>query len=95
MWLIHRRDDQTLQALTRRSAGVLDRRGNLTAQLDRVNKAYITKVDRAFAGRHADSQSDQNEDFHITKTGGPLTDDNGLPYQYVDYERKANEIYPQ
>ena len=84
--------DQTLQALTQDGGQVfLIGGGNLTAQLlDRVNKAYITKVDRAFLP--ADTlipNLDQNEDFHITKTGVPLTDDNGLPYQYVDYERKS------
>lgn len=84
--------DAKLAELTRDGRGVfLIGGGNLTAQLlDRVQKAYITKVDRIFLP--ADTMLpnlDSRDEFSITFTGKPLVDSNGLPYQYVNYERKS------
>lgn len=82
--------DQKLAELTADGRGVfLIGGGNLTAQLlDRVQTAYITKVDRVFLP--ADTllpNLDANEKFEITWEGEPMMDSNGLPYQYVNYER--------
>lgn len=82
--------DEKLKELTRDGRGVfLIGGGNLAAQLlDRVDKAYITKVDRIFLPADTMlSNLDGSSEFEPTWVSEPMVDANGLPYQYVDYER--------
>lgn len=62
--------------------------GDLVKQLlDRVQSAYITKVDRLFLP--ADTlipNLDADPAFRLTDVG-PWLDDHGLPYRYIQYER--------
>ncbi len=65
--------------------------GNLTYQMiGRVDRAYITKVDREFLPADACIPNlDEMDEFVVTKESDRMTDDNGLEYQYVDYERRT------
>lgn len=64
--------------------------GDLTAQLlDRISAAYITKVDRVFLPADAYIPNlDIDDNFVVTYKSKTMTDDNGLEYHYVNYERK-------
>lgn len=62
--------------------------GELVKQLlDRVQSAYITKVDRLFLPADTFIPNLDAEPAFRQTDKGPWLDDHGLPYRYIQYER--------
>ena len=59
--------------------------------LDHCDRAYVTKIDKAFQADRWFPNLDEAPDWEVTETEGPFEHE-GLEYSYVTYRRKKQTI---